>query len=843
MSSSNSSENGFQNILTEYDFNNILSCKCGVFHEFCLIYDNGFKINFLCTTKYSINIENIYNNSNFCYKCKNCKENINFNNGYFRTKNQNVFFKCNQCYNEGKSQLYSKLTEYEVNNENNGLNVLSKFKEFIKATNENKNEFFIDNLKEINKIEKLLNYLIIIIRYFPKDNKTNIVINNFFNYFKNLLENASNNIIIYDVYNFKKECNVYGDDYNVKEFKSERFKEFYSNLYQKCLKKKYLSIQMMKFLHNEYYNNLSLPADYSSFIHHLFKKNKRNIQKEVLRISSLTSEYYRSLIRLVEQIESKCKICEVENKLIKLTGDSKLDKYYNSFWNIPSQFSTIRKNINFILDRIINVNTKKIILMEPNIKIVNMSFAFIGNLKHDINDDNIKDNENSLNLKESILNKLKNLENTLTKYKNFLNRAKNCEYITKLNYPLIIFTEEEKEFIQKKNKKTQRKYNKIKVDTKVEFDQDLQNILDYLFQLKEIGNNIIHINGEEQIYFYSFFKNLDKLPEYNSQDSILNCMNKIEETIKLKLPEIKNITYDKLIDYTFNNNISKYMISDDKMNYLLSFLNIKRKKLGDINYKYKDFKKKIESLSSQVFEIIDLIKLEDDSDKYDNFIKKLEIKKDYKKIIEYLDNILYLIIPNYYEQNVNKKKEIGKKLAKDLDNDVEEEEEENEDDYETRKKKFLEKEESIREKIKPLLNYEPKFMNNIEIYLKHHLNIYIEELNVENEKRIKKALETLKAQKLTFYKLEKIMNFIQELKLYKFDFKSNFKEFIETKEFPKKIQALEINKSKIIKPSYEDFINKIKNYIGNKEEKIDLLSEEPYDFIFRIFKAKAGFDF
>ena len=320
-------------------------------------------------------------------------------------------------------------------------------------------------------------------------------------------------------------------------------------------------------------------------------------------------------------------------------------------------------------------------------------------------------------------------------------------------------------------------------------------------------------------------------------------MNKIEETIKLKLPEIKNITYDKLIDYTFNNNISKYMISDDKMNYLLSFLNIKRKKLGDINYKYKDFKKKIESLSSQVFEIIDLIKLEDDSDKYDNFIKKLEIKKDYKKIIEYLDNILYLIIPNYYEQNVNKKKEIGKKLAKDLDNDVEEEEEENEDDYETRKKKFLEKEESIREKIKPLLNYEPKFMNNIEIYLKHHLNIYIEELNVENEKRIKKALETLKAQKLTFYKLEKIMNFIQELKLYKFDFKSNFKEFIETKEFPKKIQALEINKSKIIKPSYEDFINKIKNYIGNKEEKIDLLSEEPYDFIFRIFKAKAGFDF
>jgi len=843
MLSSNNLENGLQNILTEYNFKNILSCKCGVFHEFCLIYDNGFKINFLCTKKYSINIENIYNNSNFCYKCKNCKENINFNNGYFRTKNQKVYFKCNLCFNEGKSQLYTKLIEYEVNNENNGLNVLSKFKEFIKPTNEIKNEFFIGNLKEINKIEKLLNYLIVIIRYFPKDNKTNIVINNFFNYFNILLEIAFNNIIIYDVYNFKKECNVYGDDFNNTEFKYERFKEFYTNLYQKCLKKKYLSIQMMKFLDNKYYKNLSLPADYSIFIHHLFKENKRNIQKEVLRICYLTSEYYRSLIRLVEQIESKCKICEIENKVNELTGDSKLDNYYNSFLNIISQFSTIRKNISFILYRIINVNANKINLMEPNIKIVNMSFAFLRNIKHDIYNGNIKEKEDSLNLKTSILTKLESLENTLTKYKNFLNRAKNCEYIKELNYPLIFFTEEEKNYIQKKYKKPQRKYRKIKVDNKVVFDQDLQNILDYLFQLKEIENNIIHINGEEQNYFYPFFKNLDKPPEYNSKDIILDCMNKIEETILLKLPEIKNITYEKLIDYTFYNDINKYMISDDKMNYLLSFLNAKRKKLGEINYKYKNFEKKIKSLSSQVFELIDLIKLENDTDKYDNFIKKLEIKKDHNKIIEYLNNILCFIIPNYNEQNANEKKEFGKNLTKDLDNDVDEEEEEEEDDYEIRKKKFLEKEESIRKEIKPLLNYDPKFLNNIEIYLKHHLNIYIEELNVENEKKIKKAIEILNAQKVAFSKLETIMNFIKELKLYKFDFKSNFKEFIETKEFPKKIQALEINNFKIIKPTYENFINKIKNYIGNKKEKVDLLSSEPYDFIFRIFKVKAGFDF
>ena len=229
------------------------------------------------------------------------------------------------------------------------------------------------------------------------------------------------------------------------------------------------------------------------------------------------------------------------------------------------------------------------------------------------------------------------------------------------------------------------------------------------------------------------------------------------------------------------------------------------------------------------------IEEENDNNKYNQFIKKYEIKKDYDIIIGYLNNLVTYILPDSNNQKNNTKEK------------KESDDEEEVDTYENEKKRkeeILNNEKILRNSIQLLFNKEEKFMEYIEIYLKYHFNKYINESKNNIEEKIKKKINKLKTQKLIYYKLEKIIEIINELKLFKFNIKDNFENFIEENYllYPRKVQALEKKKAKTIKLSFEDFIKKIKIYIGNNADLIDIYSEEPNDYIFRLFRYKIGLD-
>ena len=65
------------------------------------------------------------------------------------------------------------------------------------------------------------------------------------------------------------------------------------------------------------------------------------------------------------------KITELQGEISKLKNEKNLDKYLNSFLNASGQFSFLRKTVNFILDKILKNNYKKLKFIKPSLKTVN----------------------------------------------------------------------------------------------------------------------------------------------------------------------------------------------------------------------------------------------------------------------------------------------------------------------------------------------------------------------------------------------------------------------------------------------------------------------------------------
>ena len=113
---------------------------------------------------------------------------------------------------------------------NDELNFLNKLQELATVKDEKqKTQFFEANLKEILEIEKFLTHLFVIIRFYPKESREYKIINNFLNYINYLIDISLQHRIICDIYHFKKECIIYGDDYK-NEYMSSTFQNFYSEL-------------------------------------------------------------------------------------------------------------------------------------------------------------------------------------------------------------------------------------------------------------------------------------------------------------------------------------------------------------------------------------------------------------------------------------------------------------------------------------------------------------------------------------------------------------------------------------------------------------------------------------
>ena len=173
---------------------------------------------------------------------------------------------------------------------------------------------------------------------------------------------------------------------------------------------------------------------------------------------------------------------------------------------------------------------------------------------------------------------------------------------------------------------------------------------------------------------------------------------------------------------------------------------------------------------------------------------------------------------------------------------IEEEEEESEDFFDVRKK-LEEKEKELRNNLKELFEKDRKFIEYIPIYLWGKLEIYIK----ENENKIKNQIsllkKKLKQKNLLYLKLIKIQKIISTFKLYSFDIKKDFENFVlKNQEFLPKKKSKQEKGNEVVQSisNFEYFINKIKEYAGNTEDTVELSGEEPNQFVFNLFLEKIG---
>ena len=116
--------------------------------------------------------------------------------------------------------------------------------------------------------------------------------------------------------------------------------------------------------------------------------------------------------------------------------------------------------------------------------------------------------------------------------------------------------------------------------------------------------------------FYSFSKNEEQLP--NKEDDLKGAIEKIKKIVNI-FPKYDEITYDELVDFLLGLKKNNFIKMENKIDYLLSFLDLKSNKLSDIKNKYKEIKNKVGKKINKIKSLIDLFSEESDSKKKINF--------------------------------------------------------------------------------------------------------------------------------------------------------------------------------------------------------------------------------
>ena len=149
----------------------------------------------------------------------------------------------------------------------------------------------------------------------------------------------------------------------------------------------------------------------------------------------------------------------------------------------------------------------------------------------------------------------------------------------------------------------------------------------------------------------------------------------------------------------------------------------------------------------------------------------------------------------------------------------------------------------MRKDINILFEKDPKFIDYIHIYLWRRIQIYLEEKQDEFKRDLKSIKNKINNYNLLLLKLEEIRKIIFSYKLYNFDIKAHFKEFSDNYEIIQPIKKKKVSEKEIVKQNITDFQifqQKLKNYLGNIDENIELFYEEPGQFVFQLFLEKIG---
>ena len=112
--------------------------------------------------------------------------------------------------------------------------------------------------------------------------------------------------------------------------------------------------------------------------------------------------------------------------------------------------------------------------------------------------------------------------------------------------------------------------------------------------------------------------------------------------------------------------------------------------------------------------------------------------------------------------------------------------------------------------------------------------------------KIQSMIEKMESKYLLYLKLKKMKNIFSELKKYRFNIQEyfnnfvaeQFKEYLPTKK--KKISEKVVEEQVIT--NYNYFIKRLKEYICDINEKVELTEDEPEEFVLKSFLEKIGFN-
>ena len=822
------------------NFKYILACKCGVLHDFFVNFKKEYFINFQCdesaessesseldesTEVAEVKLSEWNESKKFAKKCKGCRKEIAIGKDYCEITDTQTIFICNNCksIHANKKLKLSKISDIismKDDEDDFRKRLVEKISNFIQNNGSNKESIFYQkNLDQIELLKDFINYLFLLKKLFIKGNIIYKKLSNCLNYFDHLLDIASNNILIYDLYHFNKEFILYsyGNEENFR-FLSKDFKAKYMDLLYNCKKKKYLSLKMLKYIYSDYAKRkLASLSEKKLMKAKYFKNEEKNIDKMILREVSKIYKKFTEYNLIFTQLNQELETTQLRADISKLKNELNLDKYLNSYFNAPSQFTMLRKSVNLILDKIIKNNLDKLKFIKPNLKTTNLALDFVGKIKFEIS---FFDNNKVAN---SIMEKLEKLISELNKYKNSLEKKSEKEKKDFLIFPIINLKDEERNFLKENLEKTTYVKNIKTISVSNEEDKELDFVINYCFELKDITSKTIHINKKEYLKFYSFNKEIAQLPIPNKDDNLDQALDKIKEIIEI-VPKYDQITYVELIDFLFNEDKKKFLKKDDKVSFLLTFLNLKLEKLKNINETYKTIKNKIISHINKIKAEVEDIKLKSDKTKFNKFINKYKIKSNSENIFEYLDHLANYAIPIFPK---NEKEEIK----------------EGEDSLEIKQNNFIQKEKELRKNIIELYKKDPKFITNISNYIWTKLVEYINNDKANFKKKLNFLEKNNMEKNLLSLKLEQLEEIILSYQLYNFNIYTHFNNFAENYEeiLPNKkakiSETVSRNESII---SFNNFIKKLKSYIGDANEKVLITNEEPGQFVFNLFLKQIG---
>ena len=605
-------------------YDNILSCKCGDFHEFKIIFGKEHIIFFSCT---SAKLSKLEQTKKIHKKCDCCDGEISLEKDYCVPQKSKTFFICANCKENNKYKdigfkKKSFLTKISIILDENDKDDLrermkDKFTKFINKNEiDNKNDFYNKNLSNVKLFRNFIIYLCYLRKIYNDKNIIYKIISNFLEYSEHLLDIALNNIEIYDLYHFNKETIIYS--YHIDDDKRISLNEFklkYTFLLDKCEKKKYLSQKMLELICKKYEQKDAIsPEAIFNIKNKYLKQIKINIKKEVFSGASSAKLNYLTISSAFQEIKDELQLIKLKIGLNKLNGEIVIDNYLNSYLNIPAEFLSLRKSSSIILNKLIKKNHEKLNFIKPSKKIINSALDLIFKIKK-----NLDEGEVSTSLRD----KLNKLESILSSY---IKGKKNGKPLYKLKPPLIKLNKVERNLLSFILKNDTYKFsNKISVADSD--DSDLDFIINFFFELKNKASETIHINEKENLQFYSLFKKLEDLPEKNEDDDLNQGLDKIKEVLKMDIKS-DNVSYSALINLMFSSEKNDFLEKENKVDYLLTLVDVKDDNLCNIKNKYIKYKKSLEKLPEKLINIIDASYLEIDEEKYKKFINKYSIKKN-----------------------------------------------------------------------------------------------------------------------------------------------------------------------------------------------------------------------